>query len=447
MKKLLILVFMFPTCLLAQVGIGTTTPHASSALEISSTNSGILIPRMTEVQRDAIVTPVTGLLIYQTNNTPGFYYYTGIIWMTFGGADNDWTMHANGTDMFNANTGNIGVGTNTPTTKLHVESTGAAGSLLNQNFETFLAPMTTGGSANWGIQTTNVNAGTNASGSGVIADSQSTYMDYNITVPAGGATLSFYYEVSSEASYDYLRFYIDGVQQNQWSGVISYTQQTYALIAGTYTLRWEYSKDSSASSGNDAAYVDDIAITTAAPAAIRVVDGNEAVGKVLMSDANGNASWQPLTNSSISDIPLIASFQGMEIPICDNVVVGTTGNFNITIKGVATTVNWEVLVQNTAIGTTAINSTGDEVLLAPFNAERLQIRYDFTPSLPFTPQGLIFTANNTSSFPDTFSLNYAAKSDTSITMNITRTDKFGDHVGGSVNCWRGQFYFDVLMTD
>ncbi|NQY30158.1 MAG: hypothetical protein HRT69_11900 [Flavobacteriaceae bacterium] len=446
MKKLLILVFMFPTCLLAQIGIGTTTPHASSILEILSTDSGILIPRMTQVQRDAIATPAIGLLIYQTNNTPGFYYYTGVIWTTFGGIDNDWTMHANGTDMYNANSGNVGVGTTTPTTKLHIENIGAASSLLNQDFEASLAPITTGGPANWAIQTTNVNGGANASGSGAIADSQTSFMEYTVTIPAGGATLSFYYEVSSETSYDYLRFYIDGVQQNQWSGSISYTQQTYVLANGTQTLRWAYEKDSSQSNGNDAAYIDDVLITTSAPAAIRIVDGNEGAGKVLISDANGNASWQPLTNSSISDIPLIASFQGMEIPICDNVVVGNTGIFNITVKGVATIVNWEVLVQNTAIGTT-VNISGNDVLLAPYNAERLQVRYDFTPALPFTPSGLIFTANNTSSFPDTFSLNYAAKSDTSITMNITRTDKFGDHVGGSVNCWRGQFYFDVLMTD
>jgi len=446
MKKLLILVFLLPTFLFAQVGIGTTTPNASSALEISSTDTGILIPRMTQVQRNAIPTPATGLLIYQTDNSPGFYYYTGVIWTTFGGADNDWTMHANGTDMYNANTGNVGVGTNAPTTKFHIEDTGAASSLLNQDFETSLAPITTGGSANWAIQSTNVNGGANASGSGVIADSQTSFMEYTVIVPAGGATLSFYYEVSSETSYDYLRFYIDGVQQNQWSGSVPYTQQTYVLATGTQTLRWAYEKDSSQSNGNDAAYIDDVLITTSAPAAIRIVDGNEGAGKVLVSDTNGNASWQALTNSSISDIPLLASFQGMEIPICDNVGVGTTGNFNITVKGVVTTVNWEVLVQNTAIGTTA-NISGNDVLLAPFNAERLQVRYDFMPALPFTPSGLIFTANNTSSYPDTFSLNYAAKSGASITMNITRTDKFGDHVGGSVNCWRGQFYFDVLMTD
>src|ERR1043166_4770665 len=61
-------------------GIGTTTPDASSILEMKSTTQGILIPRMTQAQRNAIPSPATGLMIYQTNNTPGFYYYSGTAW-------------------------------------------------------------------------------------------------------------------------------------------------------------------------------------------------------------------------------------------------------------------------------------------------------------------------------------------------------------------------------
>ncbi|MDB9922059.1 DUF1566 domain-containing protein [Polaribacter sp.] len=64
----------------AQVGIGTTTPDASSALDITSTTKGLLIPRMTETQRDAISSPATGLMIYQTDGTVGFYYYNGSSW-------------------------------------------------------------------------------------------------------------------------------------------------------------------------------------------------------------------------------------------------------------------------------------------------------------------------------------------------------------------------------
>ena len=63
-------------------GIGTTTPLASAALEIKSTSEGLLIPRMTKAQRDAVLVSTTakGLLIYQTDNTPGFYYYSGTAW-------------------------------------------------------------------------------------------------------------------------------------------------------------------------------------------------------------------------------------------------------------------------------------------------------------------------------------------------------------------------------
>lgn len=61
-------------------GIGTNAPASSSLLEVKSTTKGVLIPRMTKTQRDAIATPATGLLIYQTNSTPGFYYHTGTTW-------------------------------------------------------------------------------------------------------------------------------------------------------------------------------------------------------------------------------------------------------------------------------------------------------------------------------------------------------------------------------
>jgi len=64
----------------AQVGVGTTTPDASSALDITSTTKGLLIPRMTETQRDAISPAATGLMIYQTDGTAGFYYYNGSSW-------------------------------------------------------------------------------------------------------------------------------------------------------------------------------------------------------------------------------------------------------------------------------------------------------------------------------------------------------------------------------
>ena len=60
------------------VGIGTTTPDPSAALDVSATNKGLLIPRVTFSNRPA--SPVAGLMIYQTDNTPGFYTYDGTAW-------------------------------------------------------------------------------------------------------------------------------------------------------------------------------------------------------------------------------------------------------------------------------------------------------------------------------------------------------------------------------
>ena len=67
----------------AQVGIGTTTPDASAALDITSTTEGLLMPRMTEAQRIAISTAATGLMVYQTDGTEGFYYYNGSSWTNY----------------------------------------------------------------------------------------------------------------------------------------------------------------------------------------------------------------------------------------------------------------------------------------------------------------------------------------------------------------------------
>jgi uncharacterized protein (TIGR02145 family) len=74
--------------LFAQVGIGTTTPVASAALDVTSTTKGFLPPRMTEAQRDAIASPATGLQIYCTDcgyrGEPE--YFNGTIWVNMTGA-------------------------------------------------------------------------------------------------------------------------------------------------------------------------------------------------------------------------------------------------------------------------------------------------------------------------------------------------------------------------
>jgi len=65
-----------------EVGIGTSTPAATAALDVSSTTKGVLIPRMTAAQKSAISSPSNGLLIFQTDAPAGFYFYNGSAWIS-----------------------------------------------------------------------------------------------------------------------------------------------------------------------------------------------------------------------------------------------------------------------------------------------------------------------------------------------------------------------------
>ena len=76
----------------AQLGIGTTIPDDSSALDLTSITKGFLIPRMTNQQRIDIKTPAEGLMVYVTgvdDFVGSFMYYDGISWKDATGSDVD----------------------------------------------------------------------------------------------------------------------------------------------------------------------------------------------------------------------------------------------------------------------------------------------------------------------------------------------------------------------
>jgi hypothetical protein len=79
-----VFILLFTISTKAQVGIGTTTPDASARLQVdanASTNAkGFLPPRVTASEKAGIVSPATGLIVYQTDGTKGFYYFDGTAW-------------------------------------------------------------------------------------------------------------------------------------------------------------------------------------------------------------------------------------------------------------------------------------------------------------------------------------------------------------------------------
>jgi hypothetical protein len=152
MKKLILFLCFISTGLFAQTGIGTTTPDASAKLDVSSTNKGFLPPRiaLTALNSASPVTiPATGLLIFNTATagsipnqvTPGYYYWDGVNakWVRLEDkADNlgDHTatinVKLNGNYLSNDggnegirvdNSGNVGIGTASPTNTLDVTGT------------------------------------------------------------------------------------------------------------------------------------------------------------------------------------------------------------------------------------------------------------------------------------------------------------------------------------
>ncbi|MES2648921.1 MAG: hypothetical protein V4717_18735 [Bacteroidota bacterium] len=86
MKKFTILfcwsLLVFSTAKSQSVAISgdNSVADPSAILDVKSTSKGLLVPRMDFGLRNLIGAPATGLLIYQTNNTPGFYYHTGLAW-------------------------------------------------------------------------------------------------------------------------------------------------------------------------------------------------------------------------------------------------------------------------------------------------------------------------------------------------------------------------------
>ncbi|MFH1120746.1 MAG: T9SS type A sorting domain-containing protein [Bacteroidota bacterium] len=168
------------------------------------------------------------------------------------------------------------------------------------------------GTAPWSIATDHFYEGINSSKSGDINDYETSemFVTYNVM---NDDSISFYYKVSSELSWDYLRFYIDNNMLNQWSGEEGWTRVVFPVSPGEHTFKWMYSKDVSLSVGDDAAWVDFIVF----PAPLQTTayagpDAGSCEGTTVL--INGNAtnfssvSWATSGDGSFEDSGSLSTF-------------------------------------------------------------------------------------------------------------------------------------------
>lgn len=192
----------------------------------------------------------------------------------------------------------------------------------------------TSGNAEWAVQSDVMYEGDYAVASGEIDDNQESVLEITADV-LNDDVISFYCKVSSESSYDFLKFYIDGVEKGSWSGEVAWTMTEYDVEVGEHTFKWVYAKDGSQSDGADKAWLDNIIFppmalpaqplsASVSASASGICLGGETQLFAMAAGGSGNFSysWTPanaVDDASISN-PLITATAATEFTctITDN---------------------------------------------------------------------------------------------------------------------------------
>ncbi|MFH2143558.1 MAG: hypothetical protein ABIJ97_14120 [Bacteroidota bacterium] len=97
------------------------TANSSAMLDVKSLTKGLLVPRLTTAQRTAIVTPATGLLVFDTTIN-GFYFYNGSAWINLssGSSGGMFWSYTSPNIYMTTGTNKLGLGTSSPIHKLHL---------------------------------------------------------------------------------------------------------------------------------------------------------------------------------------------------------------------------------------------------------------------------------------------------------------------------------------
>jgi hypothetical protein len=169
--------------------------------------------------------------------------------------------------------------------------------LLSEALDTNLN-LTTGGKAKWVSQEDIACFDGDAARSGNVGDDQESFLQMTAE---GAGILSFYWKVCSEAGFDFLEFYIDGVLQDQINGFVDWHQMVYTIIEpGTHTLEWRYIKDDSNNRDDDCGWLDLVqwSVGTQSPL---ITPLSKALETSVNVTTNSEAQWFPQMDMAFFD--------------------------------------------------------------------------------------------------------------------------------------------------
>jgi hypothetical protein len=171
------------------------------------------------------------------------------------------------------------------------------------------------GNKPWKISSSVKYAGAFGATSGAITNNQfsQTFIEGQVLT---NDSISFYRKVSSEEGYDFLKFYVDGIELGSWSGNKDWAKVSYAIPAGNHRFAWSYEKDDASMSGQDAAWLDNIvlptmSITVSGPVALTtaavpevICPGGQSQLYVFAMGGSGSYSynWSPANSLNNPDV-------------------------------------------------------------------------------------------------------------------------------------------------
>ena len=436
-----VIILLFTISTKAQIGIGTSTPDASARLQVdanASTNAkGFLPPRVTATERAGVVSPATGLIVYQTDGTKGFYYYDGTAWnlltintstvpytgatksvnlgaydltvngITLGkGAGNVSTNTASGYQALNSNTtGSSNTANGSQALYANTSGTGntAIGRSALQTASTGVDNTALGYNALIGNTT-----GSNNVGIGVVAGANTTTGGYNISIgkqamqqnttgssniAVGAGSIDQITTGSNNAVLGAFagRYYGTGMASNYTttlnsSILLGYDTRPLAdngsneIVIGTSAIgNGSNTTTIGGASTSDTYLKGNVHVSNA----IKISGGTPGAGKVLTSDANGLASWTTPT----AYVPYSGATGAVDL-----------GAYDLTVNGLTLGTGAGNISTNTANGYQALNSNTTGYYNTAIGYQAL---YSNTTGYSNTTSGYNVLASNTTGYRNT----------------------------------------------